>query len=373
MPIVRTDFPGGNGREFDWVSSDHLRFAADCGPGPVALWFHFRIEDFDGNRLVCEQTRGRTVLGWPFEPVVRPVCRRGAGLWKRSRPLDVQSDTFRFELPEVAPNMEVAFCAPYQPDDWIHFLASHPCGHEARRLPIGRTENGLALDAWEWGDGADVVALTARAHAGETPASRVLEGMLDGFCAMGFVGLNVRVIPFLDLDGVTRGWYGKNRPPVDFYMAWGNRARVETEAAARFLAEKPPAVAVDLHAPLADNPSFLDLSLVDGASLRLRSDLSGLAADVLDALSATGPAAMDATRCVPHPAWFPDGFSLSLPGSLQARHETVAMTWESAYHVAADGSPISPESSREQGRRGAAAIVAFLERRRANGERKRDT
>jgi hypothetical protein len=109
--------------------------------------------------------------------------------------------------------------------------------------------------------------IVARQHAGEVPGSYVLEGILEGvleeteagsWCRKNLVFL---VVPFVDLDGVAEGRYGKDRPPRDFNRDWCSkpvhpeiRALLPAidEAARRW----PYALFLDLHAPAPHDVSF---------------------------------------------------------------------------------------------------------------------
>ncbi|MEX2387034.1 MAG: hypothetical protein WD534_04070 [Phycisphaeraceae bacterium] len=63
----------------------------------------------------------------------------------------------------------------------------------------------------------------ARQHAGETPGSWVLDGLLRAMAAAGDKAPLVWAVPMVDLDGVLAGQYGKDRYPWDFNRAWGSQ------------------------------------------------------------------------------------------------------------------------------------------------------
>jgi predicted deacylase len=94
----------------------------------------------------------------------------------------------------------------------------------------------------------------ARQHAGETPGSWVLDGIMRSLSEDGLGGIDWWIVPFVDLDGVENGDYGKDAHPWDFNRAWEQmpmRPEVLSIQAdlRRFKARYPKRLVIDLHAP----------------------------------------------------------------------------------------------------------------------------
>jgi len=365
MSEIRVDLPGGNGTNFEWRSADHLWFEADPRGGLYAMWFHFTVEKPDCDLLQCELTNGPRSLGWPYQPYVRPVFRRAGGEWQRVPPtaLDTETGAFHFGVPCQRTTTEIAFCYPYQFDDWNSFFGQHLAAANARIVELGPAERGARLFAVEVGQGPTHIFLASRAHSGETPGAYTLEGILTDLIASGLEDLTVCLIPFQDADGVVNGMYGKERPPVDFNRAWvEDRTRPEVVAYKDYLESlaEPPGVAVDCHAPTATDPHCIECSSYADAPPGFDDRLSGLVQTIARTCEREPAAALCMEKTKPHPDWYPDGFERSLSGHLQSTYGTLAFTMESAYHATHQGETTGPSTWRRQGQLIAEGILSFL-------------
>ena len=362
---VTSDFPGGNGTAFECDGPDRLYFAADCKGGPYSMWFHFAVEAPACDVLRCELRHGETALGWPYNAVVRPVFRRTGGRWQRVPPpeIDAAAGVMRFEVPCRKRATEIAFCYPYQPPQWdrIYERVLAPAG--ARAVELGISEGGRALVAYEWGQGPVEILLASRHHSGETPGTYVLEAAAAALVAAPQAPLTVRAIPLVDVDGVVAGMYGKERPPVDFGRAWGGKAqRVEIEACKRYLAAlpRPPAIAVDCHAPTATDPHFIECGSPHDAAPEFARRLARLVEHVAHRCANRRATALSPDLTGPHPDWYPDGLEEAMAGYLQATYGTLAFTLEAAYHAAGNGEIVGPSSWRRLGESLALGILDYL-------------
>jgi len=364
---IRTDFPGANGTDVEWMDSHTLRFAADCKGGPFSMWFRFTVERPECDVLLCELCHGETALGWPYKPWVRPVFRAAGRRWERvaATEVDATAGTMRFGVPCVRRTTEIAFCHPYQPADWQRFYERALASAGARVVEIGVSERGQALFAYECGSGPVEILLTARHHSGETPGAYALEGAFAALIAAGGCGLTVRAIPFIDMDGVVEGMYGKERPPVDFNRAWsGAQRRVEIEAYERYLASlpRPPAIGVDFHAPCATDPHFIDCGTHDQAAPEFVRRLTRLVECVTRRCAERPRTALSAELTGPHPQWYAEGFERSAAGYLQANYGTLALILEAAYHAAGTGETVGPPQWRELGSAVALGVLDYVGR-----------
>ncbi len=265
-----SDFPGGNGRllsaerrEWGW----EISFAAETkAREPLPLWFWFRLEELDGEKVRLHFQNSACALGdsrgWAKN---RPVWRAG-GPWRRAESVESRwtdrrlIDTW-FDLPAAAPEIEAAFCYPYQQADLEETLSALP---EVEPSVIGCTAQGRPLLrlASNWGDEARSlpgIYFIARQHAGETTGSYMMDGMLRFLATPEGREIQKKYVlwfvPFADTDGVEQGWYGKDQQYGDLNRAWGPLAprRPEIRAIAQdlrtFREICRPLWVFDLHAP----------------------------------------------------------------------------------------------------------------------------
>ena len=124
---------------------------------------------------------------------------------------------------------EVWFCQtiPYTQNDWEAFVSRHAADYGkvfvTNTLCLSR--KGRSVEAGRFGriDGKAKhrMLLTSRHHCAETTATFVLEGILESLFADDDLGkwmrenIEIRVVPFMDKDGVVDGDMGKNRMPHD--------------------------------------------------------------------------------------------------------------------------------------------------------------
>ena len=258
---------------------------------------------------------------------------------------------------------EIAFCYPYQFGDWQRFYERRLASLGARILELGRSTGGNRLFACECGGGPVEVWLTARHHSGETPGSYSLEGLFTGLMTQAPRAFTVRAIPFVDVDGVVSGMYGKERPPVDFNRAWGgDTKRPEIETYKRYLSSLPkgPAVAVDSHAPCATDPHFIAYDFIQGPDPELPRRIEGLVARVTAECGREPDTALSEERGGLHPSWYPQGYDRCVSGFLQATFGTCAFTLESSYHATHTGLTVGPGTWRGLGGAVARGIIEFL-------------
>jgi hypothetical protein len=353
-PRVATDFPGGNGAAFEWAAPDQLRFAADLHGGPCSMWFHFRVEDPACEMLHVELTNGKTALGWPYRPYVRPVFRHPDAHWQRTPPTvtDAATGRFAFDVACGGGTTEIAYCHPYPLADWESFFNAtlQPAGTE--RIDLGLTGLGRPYFACRLGHGPKVVWAAARAHAGETPGSYVLEGLLTEFAEAHDPAFSVIAMPFLDLDGVVEGMYGKNRPPVDFNRAWHiAETRPEIRACKTCLAAlpHPPLMAVDLHAPTPYDSNYISYSGV-GLDTARATLLARLVGAIAEECEKDPGCALDPAMTGSHPEWFPQGEQHTQCGYFKHTYGALAFALENAYHSTHCGTETGPSTWRRMGR-----------------------
>jgi len=263
-------FPGGNAADVEILNNgpvSEVRFAADPCGGPEALWFHFRLEE-----TVPEpprETKVRitwlhfdNVLGAADSPTCLPVCQVHGQPWTRLKQgEETRTPDGRRQLswliPHPAPSVEVAFCFPYGPADVDAVLDRGKDYWQA--APIGLSQGGRRIlrlhnSVGATGGTQPGIYIVARQHSGETPGSWVLDGFLRHLAQVKKAGYVVWAVPLADIDGVVRGYYGKDGFPYDLNRAWGSPPmRHETlvirNDIRRWKARCKPILGLDLHAP----------------------------------------------------------------------------------------------------------------------------
>ena len=228
---IQTNFPSGNACCADIRSTaerDIVYFSADPHGGTEALWFYLRIVECSDRPVDLVLTNIDSCLGgakgWQS---VRPVVRQAGGTWERLLPGHVEElDDGRHQVAwTIEPrydSFEVALCFPYSLGDLEMTRAAcrgywelDLIGVTAQGQPLPRLANNYR------GDEVPGLYLIARQHAGETPGSWVLDGLLRHAAqALDPSQLVIWTTPFAHLDGVVQGDYGKDPFPWDLNRAW---------------------------------------------------------------------------------------------------------------------------------------------------------
>ena len=261
----RTDFPGGNGLLLSADESGRrpvLRFAAEAKNCPQAMWFHFRICGLGGRGAGVVLANPAQTLGGEDWSGNCLVFRTPRSPWRRTgRP--ERSDTpggrteWAWDIDARGNTIEVAHCFPYQPADLEATLAE--LGGAFRSEFIGLTLSGRPMTRLynrPPGPSRPAVLLTARHHAGEVPGSWVLDGLLRHVAGNRRLrAISWHAVPFVDLDDVIAGSYGKDPFPHDCNRAYGPSGPFRPEGGAvqceaRRLKDRAACLFfADLHAP----------------------------------------------------------------------------------------------------------------------------
>jgi len=188
-----------------------------------------------------------------------PVFRGEGQGWNRVRPGRVSSNqgqvSVSWTIPYPTTAIEFALCYPYDFED-VKTLMRKSKGYW-NTTPIGLSQGGRLIqrisNMAESSPSLPGIYLFARQHAGETPGSWVLDGMLQYFSRTNESRLLAWSVPLADVEGVERGHYGRGDPSGDFDQAWGEfPLRYETRAMqsdlAQWQARCRPALVLDLQA-----------------------------------------------------------------------------------------------------------------------------
>lgn len=263
---LQTDFPGGNACAIDIRDTpdrDIVYFAADPRGGTEALWFYFRVVDCNECPVELVLSNLDTCLGGSGDDwqQLRPVFRQAGSTWERlpHAQIDTLADGRRQAAWTITPrfdSFEFALCYPYGLGDLEmtravcnDYWQLDLIGVTSTGQPLPRLSNATAVTE------APGLYLVARQHAGETPGSWVLDGLLRR-AATGLdpANLTIWTVPFAHLDGVLDGEYGKDPFPWDLNRAWTtppmrHEIRVISSDIARWAQRTTPALAIDFHAP----------------------------------------------------------------------------------------------------------------------------
>jgi len=267
---VSSRFPGGNAVDIHIGQHEgipEVQFASDPCGGSEALWFYLKIEESQPDPVKHTKIR----LVWKYienmngvsdAPTCVPVCMGPGPTWSRLK----QGDETRtpdgrrqlcWVIPHPASFVEIAFCFPYGQaelsatlDRAKDYWMTAGIGVSQNGHPITRVSNSVGSPAGS----QPGIYIVARQHAGETPGSWVLDGLLRYWSQVRKGGYVIWAVPFVDMDGIQWGHYGRDGFPYDLDCAWGTPpARHETslikQDIQRWKSRCRPVVALDLHAP----------------------------------------------------------------------------------------------------------------------------
>lgn len=265
------DFPGGNGRllsareqDFGW----EIEFLAESRANePQPLWFFFELHDLTGEKVRLRLANSMQCLGgleqWTSNC---PVARCDNGPWERvpckeNHWNDAQVLQTWFELPVRGKTLAFAFCYPYQEAQLLETLGQCPSfrsetiGWSNKGRPIRRVYNTASPSSPE----KPGIYVIGRQHSGETTGTWQIDGMLRYLSSPAGAETLDRFawwfVPFVDMDGVEEGFYGKDQVALDLNRAWHPAfpRRVELTAIERDLSRfrqcSQPRMLLDMHAP----------------------------------------------------------------------------------------------------------------------------
>ncbi|MBN1809191.1 MAG: hypothetical protein JW909_08990 [Planctomycetes bacterium] len=241
-----------------------VHFLAECRECTEFMWFHMDAAGAapGGLRFVWDNAHyalgNSNLIGR-----MRPVYRIDDGEWERAATVRVQDKmegpALVFETPPARVHTAVATCYPYglrELDATLATLQRRP--HHA---PVALTSHGRVINRYRFpavehgGQAAPAgVYVLARQHSGETPGSLAMDGMMRWLANGNGGGMEWWLLPFVDLDGVESGNYGKDSLPIDFNRAWSRLPmRPEIKGIqsdmATFVSRTSTHILIDLHGP----------------------------------------------------------------------------------------------------------------------------
>ena len=270
-----TKFDSGAGIQIVSSCPAEIHFQAPWNNSPNPMWYHFRVRGARGWTVRFVHRNILSSLGANPKHLekkrVRPVYTTD-GLdvspsqrnWKRVRAEDISFDSdsrsYAFTIRVTGDELYVAHSYPYNLEAWQELVDAHADHPDLCVDTIGRTEMGRPIPQATIGTkGAanrETIWLFARNHAAEVGGAWALDGHLRWLLGdnedAGWLRQHycTRVIPFVDLDGVLEGWYGKDRAPRDFNRAWlADSPRPEIRRYLKEILKTRPVFVLDYHSP----------------------------------------------------------------------------------------------------------------------------
>ena len=243
-----------------------VHFHSECRECTEFLWFHLEAEGVGGRPLRFVWENAYYCLGNSNKlGNVRPVYNIGRG-WQRVGSVEsvetLEGPRVAFEVPPAGNNVSVAFCYPYdlaelesllndlpaKPQETIVAVTSRSRLIKRYRFPAAKPACRGAVEK------PPGIYIIARQHSGETPGTWAMDGIFRFLANGGAPDIEWWLVPFVDLDGVQDGNYGKDALPYDFNRAWGKLPmRPELKGLQRdistFSTVTSPCALLDLHAP----------------------------------------------------------------------------------------------------------------------------
>lgn len=273
MITFTSDVICGNGKFISYEQkneTEQITFVAESKMNePAPLWFHFRVEGLSGGTVRFVIGNAHQFLRDAADANVitndYPVFRQPSGEWKRTYHCEYEIGygnvpISSFTIPKCPETVEVAFCFPYSLAD-LNITLSET--NVFSKSIIGYSTRGREILRYSLNNQTDRklpgVYITCRQHAGEVGGSWVLDGLLRYFNNTNRLSemkdISLWIIPFVDVDGVDEGCYGKDQFLGDMNRSWKMPFTPRTEISAIIqdvvLWQKQciPELHIDIHSP----------------------------------------------------------------------------------------------------------------------------
>ena len=216
-------------------TSAEVQFSANPSGGSEALWFFFRVDESAPDTPHPETLKltllyVRNMTGCDSLASLHPTHRGEGQGWNRTRGgragVDVDGQAcVSWTIPYPSPSVEFSLCYPYAMNE-VKILVRKSKQYLSMNA-IGLSQEGRLMprisNAVEQATARPGIYIVARQHAGETPGSWVLDGMLQHFAKTRETQIYFRAVPLVDIEGVDRGLYGRGNAEGSFGHAWGPR------------------------------------------------------------------------------------------------------------------------------------------------------
>jgi len=351
-------------------SCAEVQFAANPCGGSEALWFDFRILESSPDaphpeNITVTLEFVRTMTGCDSPSELHPVYRGEGQGWNRTRAGKMSTGDdgqarISWTIPYPAPASEFALCYPYGLQE-LKTLVRKSKDYWTMGV-IGLSQEGHLIqrvsNTVERAEARPGIFLVARQHAGETPGSWVLDGMLEHFSRTNERRVLVWAVPLADRDGLPSGRYGRDRFAHDLDHAWGapplrHETRVIQADLAEWRTRCQPALILDFQATGGSDSQGIYCRLPRGEDAGPAVRDSEKWANVLREALGEEYAAEDFKRS-PEPAPCPGGLSL---GDYARESLAVSALTLAAPYALCGKTVMTPKQYREVGRRIARTAV----------------
>ena len=242
----------------------------------------------------------------------------------------------------------IAFCYPYTLGDLNKIRKKLLSRDNFTEQVLCKSIDENPVYVWGVGTGPLGVWLTCRHHAGETPSSFVLEGLMNELLSPEYCELldriTFRCCPVVDVDNVQRGAYGKYGPPCDPSMDWGERPVLGTIVFLKnyFAASnETPVLYLDLHSPEPFGSTYVCTWLQNEVTPDYWNRINAFCQCLLKRTSP--PLKLDMSRTHGYPEWFHGNMDRSSQGYFKEKYNCLSLTFEISYNSPM-GKPQSTQS-----------------------------
>jgi hypothetical protein len=249
----KTDFEGGRIGKVEQVGERHWRVGVigetdQDGRNRQASWFYFRVNGAPRAELIIDlvdlpgEYNYRANKG-PIDDKTPPVISHDGTNWHNIETVEYDAEEPRLRL-HFTPRNDSFWLARRPPYTNAHLerlrqdVLAHP---RAKEQVIGKTPQGRPILLWTTGSGPQTAWLMFRQHSWEAETSWTGEGAVRELLSNGDLrqGIQWKIIPFADPDGVARGGVRFNHLGYDLNRNWDAIDPVKTpEIAAQHNAVK---------------------------------------------------------------------------------------------------------------------------------------
>ncbi len=299
----RANFESGNLNKVHVVQDGFeydLYIRPDTNNANYRLWYYFCVSNAKKNQRVlftiCNFSKQRSLYRQGMAPIVKSTSRphwecipsKQVYYYKSYRHGKTYVLSFSFLFDQEDEDYYFAYSFPYTYTDLQRFLH----GIEVKQFPyfrrelLGRTVQYRRMDLltitdFESTAPKKTIAITARIHPGETPASYVCHGLISfllsdhSFAKMLREIVVFKIIPMLNPDGVFLGNYRCSSMGYDLNRQWMNPASwahpeiaLTRECLLKMSETEEIDFYIDLHSHSTATSSFMFVNLVDSSSTR---------------------------------------------------------------------------------------------------------
>lgn len=229
---VSADFEGGALAAWEHAEDGGFDVTLATAPGGHSHWYSFRILGRRGVETPVRFLNSQSADWESAWPVERPVVSEDDGAtWQRIDRAAYSGFFFRFRYTPASDRSWIASTVPYDFSRWTaRFAALKEHDLVSRAEVIGVSLEGRPVHHVVVGGGGDdpvpAIWVIARQHPDETPASWMLEGLLEWLlsgspdAAALLSRVSVHLVPFMNPDGAVHGFQRVNTAGVDLNRQW---------------------------------------------------------------------------------------------------------------------------------------------------------